>query len=442
MTTEIKYLTFKGIEKKEQILFKSFLNLAKNELEYQVVILKAGHGDDPDILILDESYDFDDPEKGLESKPTIMVGDDIGNDSDTYICRPVQWSDFKRALSQLNAQVIDDISGLIENEVETGDSLSETVFEFAINDETESVIVDRSTVTSVSVQKNYDFDLKNMTVEYNSFTSDEYEQVVDEVMNFNEGEEESPNTPVVLMADDESNSVSSVIIFETDSREAWDITLSEESSVNELDKADDLYDDDDDEFDEVILEQKVGLQMQPNEEYWLSDNEIIVDHDTLFYIKAKREMVYSAKEPGLWSKIIQGGELSKLPMSSDWLPKKGLNAYPMSCLHWVNALADNPEQLAPDLEDKSTFRLQKWPQFDLIELDNSLLKLCTMLFVRAETIESLMAKTGYSRGTIVGLINACNSIGILQVANDNEQENSISMLSTDGVFNKIKDVFR
>ena len=182
--------------------------------------------------------------------------------------------------------------------------------------------------------------------------------------------------------------------------------------------------------------------MQPNEEYWLSDNEIIVDHDTLFYIKAKREMVYSAKEPGLWSKIIQGGELSKLPMSSDWLPKKGLNAYPMSCLHWVNALADNPEQLAPDLEDKSTFRLQKWPQFDLIELDNSLLKLCTMLFVRAETIESLMAKTGYSRGTIVGLINACNSIGILQVANDNEQENSISMLSTDGVFNKIKDVFR
>ena len=56
MTTEIKYLTFKGIEKKEQILFKSFLNLAKNELEYQVVILKAGHGDDPDILILDELF--------------------------------------------------------------------------------------------------------------------------------------------------------------------------------------------------------------------------------------------------------------------------------------------------------------------------------------------------------------------------------------------------
>jgi len=41
VTEEIKNLAFKGIEKKEQIVLKSFLNLAKNELKYKINVLKS-----------------------------------------------------------------------------------------------------------------------------------------------------------------------------------------------------------------------------------------------------------------------------------------------------------------------------------------------------------------------------------------------------------------
>ena len=464
MTTQIKYLAFKGIEKKEQILFKSFLNLAKNELEYQVVILKSGHADDPDILILDESYSFDDSEKAFQTRPTILIGDDLKNDSDTYICRPVQWSDFKLALSQLNVEVVDDYIGEIDTDADpdtdvsasTDDNVSLTTdassnpeeveqvlpteVEFKIDHDIDSISEGESDSADAD-PKAYEYDLGDMSVEYNSFTNSDYMlEVADDVRGFNDDE---IKPAVLLRTDDESSSVSSVLIFETDSREVWDISLSEETSESELDPISQIIGTDDDEdTEEVVLEQKVGLQIKTDEEYWMSDNEIIVDHQTLFYIKAERGMVYSTKEPGLWPQVLREGTISKLPMVGNWQPKKGLKAYSLSCIHWVNAIANEVEDLAPELDEKSAYILKKWPQFDLIELDNSLLKLCTMLFVRAETIESLMAKSGYSRGTIVGLINACHSINILRAANDFDQDNSISLVKTDGVLGKIKGVFK
>ena len=73
-TTQIKNLVFKGIEKKEQILFKSFLNLAKNELTYQVVILKDSDTDaTPDFVMMDESYEYSDDEAALKDLPTITA---------------------------------------------------------------------------------------------------------------------------------------------------------------------------------------------------------------------------------------------------------------------------------------------------------------------------------------------------------------------------------
>ena len=99
MSAQIKYLIFKGIEKKEQILFKSFINLAKNELSYQVVILKpdAPGSDVPGIMIMDEAYKLDDQEQNLADLPTILIGND-SEDAANYIKRPAQWSDFKNCI--------------------------------------------------------------------------------------------------------------------------------------------------------------------------------------------------------------------------------------------------------------------------------------------------------------------------------------------------------
>jgi hypothetical protein len=96
MTVQIKYLVFKGIAKKERILFKSFLNLAKNELPYQVVILKSKQLDpiEADIVFLDEAYVLEGPEASMLGLPSIVVGGDRNKEQVGYLSRPVQWSEF------------------------------------------------------------------------------------------------------------------------------------------------------------------------------------------------------------------------------------------------------------------------------------------------------------------------------------------------------------
>ena len=105
MTEETKYLIFKGIEKKEQIVLKSFLNLAKNELKYQIVVLKENADSEhkPNVMIVGDGYEFSGDEESLKALPQVVLGDDLQNDWEGYITRPIQWSDFRPALSQFSA---------------------------------------------------------------------------------------------------------------------------------------------------------------------------------------------------------------------------------------------------------------------------------------------------------------------------------------------------
>jgi len=122
--------------------------------------------------------------------------------------------------------------------------------------------------------------------------------------------------------------------------------------------------------------------------------------------------------------------------------KDSLQTLSNELLVLVNALVNETDRLNPDLDEETAYILDAWPQFDLIELDNSLLKLCTMMFVRAETVKGLVSKSGYGRSTVIGLMNACHSVGILKDTEEFEHENSMSVLSSEGVFGKIKGVFK
>jgi len=436
VTTQIKYLTFKGVEKKEQILFKSFLNLAKNELEYQVVMLKPDqdNADDTDIVIRDENYDFEADEEGLRGLPTITVGENIENQQLNYICRPIQWSDFKVALSQLDIKVQEDD--------EPVERVLPSDIKFAISD-----MADESTSQAVGDSEgdeqsedadDYEYELGKMSVDYHSFTNSDYMKVVDDVEQFKDVGQADILEPVILVTDDESASSNSVLVIETDSHDAWDFSQSE-ISVGELQNE---ISEEPEEEDEVVLERKVGLEVAEGEEYWLTDNEIIVDHKTLLYIKPQRSMIYSEQEPGRWTQLLQQGSLSKLPLHEQWRPSRGLKAYPMSSFSWVNALISQTTALAEGLDENTEYMLEKWPHFDLIELDNVLLKLCTMLFVRPETVESLCARSGYGRAAVIGLINACHTQGLIKPATEvNTQQ--ISLDNNDqGMFGRIKDAFR
>lgn len=481
MTEEIKYLAFKGIEKKEQIVLKSFLNLAKNELKYQIVVLKDNDASDqnPSVLIISDEYEFTEDEVSLESLPAVVVGDDMEEQWAGYITRPIQWSNFRLALAQFSdptpraAQVTEPVVGGQEqdevvlmsadedaSEVKSVDVDSEQDDENRVLPEEIMFAIDDVDDDSIETNEedefapiDHEFELDNMSIDYASHTNSDYMKVVDDVQQFNEGADGAGDaaTAMLLVTDDESNSTNSVLVIETNSLDAWDFSVTE-SSASEIaqasietesvaEMAKEAFDGDKSKVKAPKIKPKAGFDIVKGEKFWEEDNEIIADNVSVFCIKHQRNMVYSDKEPGLWLTAMQNKKLSKLPLSDDWRPKKGLIPYPLSQLVWVNSLMTETEKLADGLDDKTEYLLEKWPHFDLLQLDNVLLKLCSMLFVNPESLDSLVEKSGYSRSTARALMNACYQEGLLKKIDEVQIENLVAA-ENDGVFGKIKDVFR
>ncbi|MEM7359305.1 MAG: hypothetical protein AAF431_09420 [Pseudomonadota bacterium] len=438
MSTQIKYLVFKGISKKEEILFKSFLNLAKNELPYQVVVLKANRVDqnDPDLVILDEDYELENDELKLSDLPTILVGDDHRKQQPCYVTRPVQWSEFKAALSELDVE--------LKSQGENAERVLPSDVKFAIAEMGNTVSVDDSAPTDdkkeYSDEGEYEYELDKMSVDYHSFTNSDYVKVVDDVMQFKDAENAEGDQPVILMTDDESASVNSVLVLETHSVDAWDFEDSEFSISEIVNEQKEAFEEP--ESDLVVLKQRAGFEIAAGEEYWLEDNEIIVDNDSFLFIKPARKMVYSSQEPGKWPTVLQKNKLTRVPLREDWRPRDGLKVYPISRLLWVNTLISQTRELAAGLDEDQEYLLERWPHFDLLEMDNVLLKLCTMLFVRPESVSSLASKSGYGRSTICGLMNACHEMGYLKQPDQIGAERLAHAAQDEGMLGKIKDVFR
>lgn len=438
MAAQIKYLIFKGIEKKEQILFKSFLNLAKNELTYQVVILKpdAQSVDAPDILIMDESYQLDEDEQSLSALPTVIVGHNVDDDASNYIARPVQWSDFKTALTSLDIDTTE--------EEEPVERVLPSDVKFAIADVGEPTVVSvEEDEVDFAEEADYDYELGQMSVDYQSITNSDYMKVVNDVQQFNDMSDSDNPEPVILMTDDESASANSVLVIETNSLDAWDFTEVEsdaEHSVSDFEFESNR--DIEPSPSETIVEAKVGRELKPDESYWLEDNEMIANNKSVLFIKADRGMVYSDVEPGKWLSFLQRSNLTRLPLSAQWRPTSNLKVYPIDRLLWVNTLVNEGSQLLHGLNEEQEYILKCWPKFELLELDNTLLKLCSMLFVQPESVVSLAQKSGYGRSTIRGLMNACYEADILKLPRDVNLAVLPKVNSNESVFGKIKDVFR
>lgn len=439
MSIETKYLVFKGLDKKEQILFKSFLNLARNELEYQVVILKEGkeHSEEPNIVILDAGYEFTAEEASLATLPTIKVGKD-GVEAPGYIVRPVQWSDFKTQLTRL------DIDGVnVEEEVER---VLPQEMEFAIVDMDEPSENESSEDKDAEYEEvdQFEYELDNLSVDYHSFTNSEFEKAADEVKGFNVQDVDAIPQAVVLVTDDESGSANSVLVIETNSLDAWEMSEAEfeEPSVDVGDEPNDSsYIDA--KAEEMLTERlKQGTEISAGETFWDDDGEIFSGREHLMFVKSAREMVYSYLEPGKWTSALRNKVITKLPLKASWRPTDELKVYPLSRLNWAHTIATKNNGLLAGLDAQTEYILEKWPDFELLELDNMLLKLCTMLFVNSESPHSLLQKSGYSRTVVYGFINACYELGVLHAASDFDLEQFSVLDNEEGMFGKIKDVFR
>ena len=435
MTEINKYLCFKGIAKREEILFKSFLNLAKNDLPYKVIVLKANEESEhsPDIIIVDEGYEFDESEHECANLPAVVVGLDHHRQDSFYVSRPVQWSEFRQAFTSLR------LEPAAESEAEVRVLPSAVAFEISEVNES-STRADEKSLAGVSSDEystdgEYEYELDNLSQDYHSFTNNDYVKVVDDVKQFKEDGKRSSEEPVILITDDESASVNSVLVLETNSMDAWDFSHSE-FSISEF--ANDADENEDDYVDSVKRTERDVVEIDDYEQYWLEDNEIVVENESFMFIKPARQMVYSSTEPGRWPSFLQRKALHKIPLAKEWRPTPGLGVYPLSSLLWVNVLVSETDALLDDLDEDGDYILERWPDFELLELDNVLLKLCTMLFVRAESVASLSTKSGYGRSTIRGLMNACHDGGYLTAVGSSEEENSHE---GDGVFRKIKHAF-
>lgn len=99
MSAELKILKFVGVDKKEQVLLKSFLNLAKDELEYELQIDES-HAS-PDVVVMDEEH-VESGQSYAANVLKITIGNSSDNASESYINRPLQWSRFKSVLDKLD----------------------------------------------------------------------------------------------------------------------------------------------------------------------------------------------------------------------------------------------------------------------------------------------------------------------------------------------------
>lgn len=446
MSDQIKYLTYKGLEKKDQILFKSFINLSQNELSYQVEIYSEEHeseGIQPDFVIRDESYEYSDAESVLNSLPTIVVGENTEG-PDIYIARPVQWSDFKSALAKVDF----DTGAPESDDEEAGERLLPDAFEVEIAnmDATKSIGEGESRERSFSDAADYDYELDKMSIDYHSFTNSDYMQVVDDVAGFNESKSEDLQDGLLLVTDEESGSQNSVVIIETNSLDAWEMSESEfedgDSTSVESGSMMTISVYDEKTREEILKRLDAGKEIALGDQFWSQDQEIFSGKESIMVIKAEREMVYSRKEPAKWASIIKNKTLTRVPLKSDWSPSEKLKAYPISRLQWASTLVTHTQALHPDLSESEEYMLEKWPHFDLLELDNVLLKLCTMLFVGPETAYSLLQKSGYSRVVVYGLLNACYELDILRPASEIPQSQTAAEVGDNGMLGKIKDVFR
>lgn len=439
LKTQIKYLLFVGLAKKEEILFKSFLNLARNDLDYQVVVLKSSQveEDAPDIVIMDENHVLNEEEQILKDLPTVLVGDDYRAEDDFYVTRPVQWSEFRHAIVSLDIKVD-------EPKVEQIDRILPEEVKMAIADsETDADQGNQKSETKYSDKGEYEFELDQLSTDYHSFSNSEYVKVVDDVRQFQKYNKGSTDEQVLLVTDDESNFANSVLVLETASMDAWELSESDFTAADVEERHSVIEGFSESVVDDVVEKKRSGTPIFRDDEFWLQDCEVIVDNRTFMYIKAKREMVYSEFEPGKWPEILHRGALSMTPLEDDWRPKESLQVFPLSSLKWVHTLVNATSDLHSRFDDDALYQLESWPTFNLLELDNVLLRLCTMLFVRPESVSSLASKSGYGKSTIRGLMNACYEMGCLKLPEHIAGEQLVAARSAEeGMLGKIKDVFR
>ena len=259
-TTSIFEFAFVGVSKKDQIVVRSFFNLIQTDLPWQVnenrELTEKGHVSRADITASDyESIRFlvagaDDPAWDMLASevdvPAMVIG--AGEDTSTrvYIEPPIQWSDFRAAIQSLTLAEGEDLLNHSAAFAEDQSlELSSASFfprelELKIVEEEEFGAKDLIQIDGSMLAKrlhSYNFELDELSSVHHSYTNGDVVRVVDEVADRRLDAAGGVVDPIVLMTDDESTALNSVLILETNSAQAWDPSELEDEDQAYLDES-------------------------------------------------------------------------------------------------------------------------------------------------------------------------------------------------------------
>ncbi len=480
-----KSFTFIGVQMREKIVLRSFFNLAKNELAWSVVEAKDidlgadnlnDYLEELDFLIIDFESDEWLAYEGTVERPVIGIGKADRVLSDVHeLTPPIQWTDFRKAVKSMKFDVEssslreDSVLDLVDEEEESSFASFEDHDSFRPaesglpkdlqlrleDDEMLDKDLARVQIDGQALDERlHDYQLEEISVGSNSFTNSDYLQVVDDVKDYEEAKTIGSLEPVLLMTDDESASINSVLIVETNTVEAWDISesvdndeeffrKSAETAVENVKKKRTLdtilAGSGEDSTNSVLSDEATPIGR--SEEYWLEDGEIFADQHSVLFVKAERRTVYSIIEPSRWPMAMRGKQLTKMPLPARWRPKSSMRSYPIDRLMWVNDFVTLTNKLIDSLDNNDAYALLKWPPFDLLEMDNRLLKLSTKMLIKGGTVADLATKVGCEPSVVCGFINACYRAGY--IINRNELDgDALDSDRGDSVLGMFKDAFR
>lgn len=486
-TVSTKSFAFIGVSKREQIVLRSFFNLAKNELVWTVaeakeIDLSASNSSavlaELDFLVVDFDSDEWTAFDGTVKIPVIGIGSVDRSLKHVFeLGYPVQWTDFREAVKTLEfedakkplreesvLELVNEIDGSSFASFQEEDSfrpaesgLPKDLQLRLEDDEMMDKDLARVQIDGEGLNErlgDYEYQLEEISVGSHSFTNSDYVQVVDDVRGYEKTRTNGHVDPVVLMTDDESASMNSVLIVETDSIEAWDLTESAEddeeffresakkavSNANKPKSLETILARSPDEEVQNAVSDQVSAVVK-GEEYWREDAEIMADQHSIMFIKAERRTVYSAIEPSRWPMAMRGKVITKSPLSPDWRPKSSMSSYPIDRLMWVNDFTTLTGKLIDSLNLNDAYALLKWPPFDLLEMDNRLLKLSTKMLIKGGTVADLATKVGCEPSIVCGFINACYRAGYIINRSDLNPDR-LTDVSGEGVLGMIKDAFR
>ena len=243
-----KFIAYSRVDKKEQILLRSFFRLIEPDLTTHFVEVADGDSDTPiDLLIIgDSDASTNEPS---QAGCTLMLIDQVDSDADSFqLARPVQWGAFHSIMQAIEAYLIslsepesESVTLELTQEIPFAESASDASFSVLPNDlQLQLIDDDRRLVNLPSIDKPKDDAVYHYVLEEISFSSDVYTssdqiRVVDDVKDYevSKGEVEA----VLLLSDDESASVNSVLLTKSVSEDDWDLLPADEADDQHMDAA-------------------------------------------------------------------------------------------------------------------------------------------------------------------------------------------------------------